>query len=385
MRTGARRAFDIGRRAAAFGIVVATLVALAGGWNGVCERTTRLGGVVTTCRPPHVTDALVMGLGALVLLLMGPDLGEIGVPGLFSIRRQVAEQRTQLEAERSRRAVLESEINSLTALVANQRQDQSQVQSQHADAIGVVVVDGARTSGYASGGEGQPARPEGDPLSQSRYTAAEMVISWLRGDPPGRLEGCDLRLYLPDDTGATLQPVFAEDAEVAEERWAVGEGLVGRAWRDREAVLARGDDLADVVSALPENQRGRHAGYAVMAATPILNATGRPVGVLSASVADAETDLDSDGGMSELIALGGVLARILVDLLGWATDTALTGTGGRAHPEIPEPNGERHDGPAAPTVWVEPTGADQPGLGRVTPATPFRPLVPPDGPSEPAG
>src|SRR5205823_5860767 len=72
------------------------------------------GQVVRTCHAPSATDAVVIGYGVLVLLLLGPDIAEAGVPGLFTLRRRVDEHESRLDTEEGRRELLESQVQSLT-------------------------------------------------------------------------------------------------------------------------------------------------------------------------------------------------------------------------------------------------------------------------------
>jgi hypothetical protein len=68
-------------------------------------------------------------------------------------------------------------------------------------------------------------------------------------------------------------------------------------------------------------ERGpRYRDLAVIVALPVLDAGGRPVAVLTASSRDPMSRLDEDDALTELLAAGEVVARVLVDLLGWAAD-----------------------------------------------------------------
>ncbi len=52
--------------------------------------------VVKVCHSPSLTDLPVIAILLLVLLLLLPDLSEVGFPGLFSLKRQVEQQETKL-------------------------------------------------------------------------------------------------------------------------------------------------------------------------------------------------------------------------------------------------------------------------------------------------
>jgi hypothetical protein len=160
-----------------------------------------------------------------------------------------------------------------------------------------------------------------DRISRARYTAADLFVRRLRAHPGGALEDASLHLYLPDETGMALVPVFESDrADRATDWWQVGQGLVGRAWRDREVLTARGRDVLEDLAGLPPERRERYGALAVVAAVPVLNGAGRPIAVLAGSSADPASRLDGREGIETLLTHADAIARVLVDLLGWETD-----------------------------------------------------------------
>jgi hypothetical protein len=309
--------------------MVAVLVAVAFigfGWARVCaESVTGGGAVVSTCRAPQATDGLVLGYAVFLLLLLAPDLAELGVPGLFTLRRRVEEQESRLETEEGRRELLETQLTSISARL-------TQVAS--ASAVGVdalnIYLSGDDTAGYAAADRpvtAAPVPPPGpavivDRVSRARYTAADLFIRRMRAHPGGALDGCNLHLYLPDETGMMLVPAFEADrtGRGGTDWWQVGQGLVGRAWRDGEALTARGDEIMHGLADLPMVRRQRYAGLAVVAAVPVLNAVGRPIAVLSASADDPGSRLDGPEGIEALVTHADAIGRLIVDLLGWESD-----------------------------------------------------------------
>jgi len=85
--------------------LAAALLLLAGvagivisGWT-VCEdRLAAVGGqaVVRVCRPPALIDLPVVATLAIALLLLLPDMVEIGIPGFISLKRRVEDQEAKL-------------------------------------------------------------------------------------------------------------------------------------------------------------------------------------------------------------------------------------------------------------------------------------------------
>ena len=322
--------FDLGRRGVALLVVLVAVALVASGRGRVCaESVTGAGAVVSTCRAPQATDGVVLGFGLLVLLLLAPDLAEVGVPGLFTLRRRVEEHESRLENEVDRRELLELEVASVVARL-------TQVAS--ARAVGVdalnIYVSGDETADFAAAdrpitGLPPPRAAVGpavvvDRVSRARYTAADLFIRRMRAHPGGALDGASLHLYLPDETGLMLVPVFEADraGRGSGEWWPVGQGLVGRAWRDRDILTARGPEVLEGTADLPAERRERYAGLSLVAAVPVLNAAGRPIAVLGAAATDPASRLDAPEAVEELVTHADAIARILVDLLGWETDTA---------------------------------------------------------------
>jgi hypothetical protein len=304
------------RRGLALLVVLAGAVVLAAGHGQVCtDVLTQAGQVVPTCRPPTVSDGVVVAFTLLVLLLLVPDLAEFGVPGLLTLKRQVAHQASALDTEREYRELLSAEIDSIQASIS------SATSSAHSGAVGVLVMSPNQTADLAAG-DRPPLAPTAA-VTQARYNAAETLMRRLRTDPGELLEGCTLHLYLPDEELRLLVTVL--EGDLAESRhggegWAIGQGIVGQVWRDGDAIVARGADILVGLDHLPEIRRARFHGLAVVVAVPVVNANDRTIAVLSAHAHDAATRLDSPEGLAQLLALAEVLARVLVDLLGWASD-----------------------------------------------------------------
>jgi hypothetical protein len=305
-------------RAVRWGVVVVLAVAavafVAADAVSVCEQVVGPAGTpVTTCRPPRSSDALTLSFLALLLSLLAPDVAEVGVPGLFSLRSRLQAQEERLALEIEHREVLESRLTAV----------QAQVTRTSAQAT-VTVVSGEATARYAGGG----LEELGDRLAHdavvdaARYLAAELLLGHLNAIGSGSLRGVNLRLYLPDEAGDVLAPVLREPAEDDSELWRRGEGVVGQCWQRNEIVVARGPEVTEGLSAIPPRWRRRYALLAIVVAVPVGNAEGRPIGVLSASSRDAGSRLDSPEAAGDLFGAAAVCARILVDLLGWANDQA---------------------------------------------------------------
>jgi hypothetical protein len=315
---------DLVRRVAAVLAVLVAVVLIGTGAATVCADTvTGAGNVVRTCRAPEATDGLVIGWALFILLLLSPDLAELGVPGLFTLRRRVDEQEGRLDTEEGRRELLETQIAAVSAQLT---------QVSAASAVGVeamnIYLSGDETADYAAAERLPAAAPAAGPtvvvdrVSRARYTAADLFIRRMRAHPGGALDGSSIHLYLPDETGLMLVPAFEADraGRVGTDWWQVGQGIVGRAWRDGEALSARGEEIMHGLVDLPAARRQRYAGLAAVVAVPVMNALRRPIAVLSASATDPATRLDSPEGIEALVTHADAIARVIVDLLGWESD-----------------------------------------------------------------
>ena len=94
-------------------------------------------GVVRVCRTIAVTDPAVLGSLLLILLLLLPDLSEIGIPGFLSLKRQVREQEWKLGEQEARLAALHAQIEQTIGLQQTATQDVD----TRANALSVNVLD----------------------------------------------------------------------------------------------------------------------------------------------------------------------------------------------------------------------------------------------------
>lgn len=180
------------------------------------------------------------------------------------------------------------------------------------------------TAGLAASGEPTievDAADVDDIVGSFRWLAASDAIGrWLRS-PPDPLGECHLHLFLYDDEASRLVPAFEEDPEEPAEAWSPGRGAVGIAWQERELVLVEGKACFDDTFGLTPDQQRRYQALAYVVAVPVLNAGGEAIGVLSASTWDHGSPLGAEEGQLALVALAEYVARVLVDVLKWFTDT----------------------------------------------------------------
>jgi hypothetical protein len=121
-------------------LVLVVGIAITGmGWR-VCEdklATTGSSALARVCRPPAITDPPVAAGLFLVLLLLLPDLAEIGIPGFLTLKRRVEEQQAKVEEQEVKLTELANQI----VQVAEQRQDVTQQANPQASNYTVVSLN----------------------------------------------------------------------------------------------------------------------------------------------------------------------------------------------------------------------------------------------------
>lgn len=139
-------------------------------------------------------------------------------------------------------------------------------------------------------------------------------------DEDDPLAGCELRLYMYDETFQRLMPILEpEGAEPTTDGWEVGAGATGKAYELGEYVIVTGDDVWNGTYGLSveQQERCRAEGLKIVASMPVTNTSGDVIAIVSASTTKDESALASDEGFDAQAAVAGGVARVLVDLLRW--------------------------------------------------------------------
>ncbi len=297
-------------------LALGAVAAVVSGIAQVCPETAVGERVVQLCRPPRLGDGVTLGFGLVLALLLLPDLAEVNVPGLVQLKSRLAEQDERI-------AGLEAHLSQLTN--AQAVAGGAVVNVVSGLDTGRLAVDRVEAQEASEGLErrGDPFADTRDARDRARYVAAELVVAHLGDLGSGDLAEANLRLYLPADDGRVLRPVLDEPGSRRHaDDWPIGHGAVGTAWRDGEIVVARGDEITAGMGSLAPERAARYRDLAVIVALPVFDAGRRPIAVLSASSRDPSHGLDSDETLSDLLAATEVVARVLVDLLGWSSDGA---------------------------------------------------------------
>jgi hypothetical protein len=184
------------------GVVIIVVVALTGSslrWWHICKdqlAATGNLGVVTVCQPPGLVDLPVIAALLLCLILIAPELSEVGVPGLLSIKRklndqqdQIAEQSESLGRQQGAIESLQSTMDQVvqTVQAVNVQQAQEQAQKQVADQkalqkqdIRLIINNAAQKSDLSDRpiSEAQASREEIDP--RRAQMESQLLRAWER-------------------------------------------------------------------------------------------------------------------------------------------------------------------------------------------------------------
>ena len=154
-----------------------------------------------------------------------------------------------------------------------------------------------------------------------REAAGKLAIRKIVQTDPMVARGYEVRLFVPNDDGTHLAPIF-EPAEAtgASEGWNIGQGATGYAFEHNERVVAKGAVVWDGSYGLTPAQQERYQSLDIVAAMPVWNARGQPIGVVTVSATDDDGFLETPEGEDAHIELASVLARMLIDVLEWAHD-----------------------------------------------------------------
>lgn len=155
-----------------------------------------------------------------------------------------------------------------------------------------------------------------DAWDGARYRLGERAVECLLPNLGGNLFACEARIFLFDAVEQQLMPVFRPEHAVGEPLgWAPGEGVTGVAFEENRYVYATGEHTHDETYGLsPEKQR-RYSDLTAVAAVPLTDREGNVLGTLSLSTRAPGTNLTTDAGYAEHVALAQQISVALVDLL----------------------------------------------------------------------
>jgi hypothetical protein len=184
------------------------------------------------------------------------------------------------------------------------------------------------SSGYLAGEDddepGQTFDEDEVVLAARTALSGEAIAALLQADADSALHGMLLRLFLLDASDGVLVPVLrVGDPPPAEvERFRPGCGATGTAFARGEYVYVAGPAVSDATYGLTPEQQQHFQSLTAVGSMPVANASGRVLGVLTASTEteDGPERLASEDGFYDLLGRSMLLSRVLVDLLKWFDD-----------------------------------------------------------------
>ena len=266
----------------------------------VCGQEVADSAVVSVCRPLPMTDPRVWFYGLLVGLLLFPELSELELAGVLTLRRrlnEVGQEASDLKSDLANlrlqaTALSQANATNRTAVTVDARQQQSGVAQVEVATPGSDLVDDDTASGA---------------YLQLAFKAG---LAGLTAVLPAEADGADLVCYTFGDDGQ-LEPIYQSDpdADVDALTQTLNEG------RDEASVTSGPRFTAATAYAQDPRGSGVVGAVVLLTAKP---AAGPPAATDSGD--DAGDDADGDGSTVDLAAaaetVAATYARLLVDLVG---------------------------------------------------------------------
>ena len=160
---------------------------------------------------------------------------------------------------------------------------------------------------------------------QARTGAMERLIRVaLTPESAGLPPDYHFQVFLPNPDRTRLIPEFDPDNAGPREGWRIDveppQAVTGASWRTNSYVFAKGPAVSDATYGLTAAQQARYRTLSGVAATPIQNARGNPIGVLTLSTSAAQPIVSDPDVFRQMLALAEVTARVLIDVGGKASD-----------------------------------------------------------------
>jgi hypothetical protein len=126
-----------------------------------------------------------------------------------------------------------------------------------------------------------------------------------------------VQVFLPNKESTKLVAAYDPGHGGPEEGWQIDrdrpQGVTGTAWKINAYVFAPGEQVSDETYGLTPEQQERYRSLTAVAATPIQNARGNPIGVLTLFTTMENPDIDDDFVIRH-IGAAEIVARVLIDV-----------------------------------------------------------------------
>lgn len=132
------------------------------------------------------------------------------------------------------------------------------------------------------------------------------------------------QVFLPNSDRTRLMPEFDPERAGPIEGWRIDEepaqAVTGAAWSTNSYVFAKGGSVSDATYGLTPEQQAGYRNLTGVAATPIQNARGHAVAVLTVFTSRPQPVVSDPDVVVRIVALAEFIARILIDVGGKASD-----------------------------------------------------------------
>jgi len=127
----------------------------------------------------------------------------------------------------------------------------------------------------------------------------------------------DVQVFLPNVEATRLLPYFDPKHSGPEGGWAIdrdpGQGATGAAWTTNALVFVQGEAVSDSTYDLTEQQQEAFSHLTAVAATPIQDAKGRRLGVLTLATTAENPDYNPQVAIHH-VGAAEIVARVLIDV-----------------------------------------------------------------------
>lgn len=151
-----------------------------------------------------------------------------------------------------------------------------------------------------------------------RKAAADDILQRLLRPPDEVAKGYTWAVYVPDKHDAKLLIPLPELSNQEANSWRVGTGVTGTAYDLKQVQVGQDGDLKPGGRFEPQpGQNPDLPEYRTVVAQPIMTASGRAMGVLTAATTTDQRELLSREGRDLLNALATDISRVLIDMLAY--------------------------------------------------------------------
>lgn len=242
--------------------------------------------LIETCGDLDATSAPVLLLLAFALAMVAPELSEFSVLGLFSLKKEIIEQKGAVAEQGAQIADLRHQIatSSSSSSASTHVNITNTVEQTDRDVSALRVEDEAAFS--------TASRLE-------RALLDDLADSLLGLSPPNSEISTSIYLYSAADE--VLHQLGSAD-EVTD--FAIGKGATGQAYQAADTIVVTAEAVHNSEYGLTPEQQARFADKNIVGATPItINPPGSPVSVVGVVSAVGTVEMPADGEQRERLRL----------------------------------------------------------------------------------